>query len=304
MKFFSLVLGSLLLLSSLGCEQSAEETAGSSKEEKVTVNEVEVDLNETEYSKHTEAKKITYESDGLKVTGYMVKPEKIEGDLPLLIYNRGGNRGYGKINEKKLSHYLSYWAHQGYVVLATQYRGVDGGEGEEEFGGSDVNDVIRLQKVAQEYDFIDTENTFMLGMSRGGMMTYLAIKKGMDLDAAAVIGGITDVEGFYDARGKLVQDMLLRLVGSPDENKEAYRARSAQHWVEQLDAPLLILHGEADERVPVEQARLLADQLDEQNADFDYVEYPDGSHALFEHFEEVSSEIDQWFKAHMNDNSD
>ncbi len=181
-----------------------------------------IELPQTPYSETTETHRLTYLSEGLEVVGYMVKPKEVEKELPLLIYNRGGNQEYGKIDEKTLSSYLSYWANKGYIVLASQYRGNDGGEGKEEFGGSDVNDVLNLARVAEEIPNVDQDSTVMLGKSRGGMMTYLAIKNEMELKAAAIVGGPTDLAESFNSRGASMKRMLIDLIGAPSENQQAY----------------------------------------------------------------------------------
>ncbi len=43
----------------------------------------------------------------------------------------------------------------------------------------------------------------MLGLSRGGTMTYLAIKRGISVKAAAIIGGVTDVKAWVEARPEM-----------------------------------------------------------------------------------------------------
>lgn len=112
--------------------------------------------------------KIIYESDGLNIVGYLVKPVYFEGTLPVIIYNRGGNREYGKIKDTFAKAYFGYIAKKGFVVLASQYRGNDGGEGREEFGGSDVNDVLRLIDIVKETGYMDENRIYMIGASRGG----------------------------------------------------------------------------------------------------------------------------------------
>jgi dipeptidyl aminopeptidase/acylaminoacyl peptidase len=79
--------------------------------------------------------------------GFLLAPKLREGKLPVLIFNRGGNRDFGAISERDLL-YLAYLASTSYVVLASQYHGNDGGEGKELFGGSDVNDVLNLIPLA------------------------------------------------------------------------------------------------------------------------------------------------------------
>src|SRR4030095_14955865 len=81
----------------------------------------------------------------------------------------------------------------GFVVIGSQYRGNDGGEGREEFGGADVCDVLHLIPLARALGYVDMHNVFMLGWSRGGMMTYLALKHEIPVNAVAVGGGLTDL---------------------------------------------------------------------------------------------------------------
>src|SRR5712691_7115675 len=88
-----------------------------------------------------ECLKIHYISDGLKVVGYIVRPRGTEGRrYPIIIYNRGGFLEIGKLDAWNLLDFYRL-ASDGFVILASQYRGNDGGEGREELGGADVNDV-------------------------------------------------------------------------------------------------------------------------------------------------------------------
>ena len=79
--------------------------------------------------------------------------------------------------QKKSLKYLSYLSRNGYVVLASQYRGNDGGQGQEEFGGADVNDVLNLMPLARSLSFADAKNTVILGFSRGGHDDFTRYQK-------------------------------------------------------------------------------------------------------------------------------
>lgn len=127
-------------------------------------------LNVRTHTEDVACYKLRYLSDRLKVVGFLVKPRH-EGKYPAIIYNRGGNREYGKIDSSALF-YLSCLSSRGYVVVASQYRGNDGSEGREEFGGSDVNDVLNLIPMLESLPFVDSGGIVMLGYSRGGMMTW------------------------------------------------------------------------------------------------------------------------------------
>src|SRR5689334_6711310 len=84
--------------------------------------------------------RIVYLVDELKVVGFIAKPISSESRrFPVLIYNRGGYRSFSKLNDQALIRVADYAA-RGYVVLASQYRGNGGGEGQDEYGGADVKD--------------------------------------------------------------------------------------------------------------------------------------------------------------------
>lgn len=135
---------------------------------------------------------ISYSSDGLKVRGYLAVPKE-QRNYPCIIYNRGGNKDFGKLTDEGFIRSLSEISSQGYIVIASQYRGNDCGEGQEEFGGKDVNDVVNLIPLLAQVPQADTSRIGMFGWSRGGMMTYLALTKTTEIKAAVVGSGMTDI---------------------------------------------------------------------------------------------------------------
>jgi len=110
----------------------------------------------------------------------MIIPKKDE-IYPVVIFNRGGNRNFSPLNIGTLILYSSKLAAQGYIVLGSNYREQD------EFGGADINDVLNLMETAKEIETADTNNIGMFGWSRGGIMTYLALKYS-DKIKTAIIG--------------------------------------------------------------------------------------------------------------------
>src|SRR5207253_98720 len=106
--------------------------------------------------------------------------------------NRGGNREEGQWDTVSLAFYLGRMATWKYVVIASQYRGNDGGEGKEEFGGKDVNDVLNLIPALSQITKADTSRIGIEGRSRGGMMTYLALKSTCRFKAAVVNSGLAN----------------------------------------------------------------------------------------------------------------
>jgi dipeptidyl aminopeptidase/acylaminoacyl peptidase len=246
-----------------------------------------------------ECLRIAYSSDGLRVTGFVYRPARVPAGarLPAVVYNRGGNRDFGAIDawDKVIFHRL---AESGFVVLASQYRGADGGEGRDEFGGSDVQDVLSLFPLARRLGYVDMSNVFMLGFSRGGMMTYLAIRDGAPIRAAAVVGGVSDLSALAAYRPRFRAMWSRMWPGFDVDGNEQMRERSAIRWPERLDKPLLLLHGVADRLVPLEQSLRLAAALRGSGRSVELRVFPSDGHELAAHARERDDEVVGWFRSH------
>ena len=157
-----------------------------------------------EYKDRTRLFRLRYRSGEWEVEGFLCAPAAGDGPWPALIFNRGGNREYGALRGEALCPFAA----RGYAVLGSQYRGNCGGTGREEFGGSDVDDVIKLIDIALSLPFARREGVYMVGRSRGGMMTYLACARDTRIRAAAIGAGLADCfimynrfhDGEYDMR--------------------------------------------------------------------------------------------------------
>lgn len=283
-SLFLLVLVSTLLVS--GCQNSNG---------KIVEKELVDDLS---YADYVECYEIVYLSDGLRVPGFIIKP-KSEGVYPVIIFNRGGQKEYGKIDENLLEG-LVFVAAEGYVVVASQYRGLPDFEGADEFGGADVHDVLNLFPLINQLPYADTDNVFMVGMSRGGMMTYLAIKEGAPIKAAAVIGAPSDLIQLYHQREYRMKTVLEDSIGgTPQEKEEEYKERSAYYWPEKITVPVLILHGTNDSQCDVSHAYKLAEELENLGMEYELVIYPGDDHGLSKHGEDAVQKIFAWINKYM-----
>ena len=263
-------------------------------------------LTEEEFAKRRayagfECLQIKYVSDGLRVVGFIWKPKETSGrKLPLIIYNRGGNREFGKLMPWMQSGFYEYLA-SGFVVIASQYRGNDGGEGKEEFGGAEVRDVLNLVPLAKSLGYVDTNNLFMLGWSRGGMMTLLALKNNVPVNAAAVGGALADMTLQSEERPAMVEGVYKQLIPDFDKRgEEARRERSAVYWPERVNVPLLILQGGADWRVNAKtNALALAQRLQELGKTYELIIYAGDDHGLSFNAADSDRRIIAWFKRHL-----
>ncbi|MFZ5636426.1 MAG: alpha/beta hydrolase family protein [Pseudomonadota bacterium] len=212
---------------------------------------------------------IRYESDGLVILGWMVAPKHApDAKLPVVIFNRGGNGGFGALKFADLFTHVFPLADQGFLVLASQYRGVSDADparfGVDEFGGADVNDVRRLIDLARQIPGADADNVFLLGFSRGAMQGYLAARNRDDIRAMAMVNGVVDLEADLAFRPEMETVYRARIPGYADDKTQRLRERSALAWAEELPkaAPILLMHGTEDERVAPGNGPKMQQRLD------------------------------------------
>ncbi len=220
-----------------------------------------------------------------------------ERPSPLVVNPHGGPRS---ADHREFDLYTQFLLTRGYSVLQVNYRGSTGRgrsfvrELYDDWGGAEQADVARgLEYVLETRDWVDEDRVVVFGGSYGGYSAYWQLVQYPDLyDAGIAWIGLTDLEEMYETTMPHFRTELIeKNVGSPAENPDLFEQRSPITHAENLAAPLLMVHGVNDRRVPVSQARLFRDRLEElgyeagEDGDFEYVELGEEGHA--------SSDIDQ-----------
>lgn len=267
-------------------------TAYEKEEDILCVEEMEL---EQVYEEGVEVNtyKIRYQSEECEVVAYLSVPIACLDEkkpYPCIIYNRGGNREYGA----NISENIAYLAKTSeMIVFASQYRGVDGGTGKDEFGGSDLQDVLKLIDLCEQFSFVDMERLYMMGTSRGGMMTYLAAKEDDRIKKAVVVSGEADLFMGWEEREDM-REVFSELIGkTPEEAPEEYEKRSATYWADEILCPVLIIHSKLDEKVSYAQAEKMIQCLQNAGKEYQFITHEDNVHGL--HPEDFDT-IMEWFE--------
>lgn len=243
-----------------------------------------------------------YGSDGLKVAAYVWTPAKIApgAKLPVIVMLRGGNRDFGKFGPDS-GRRMAAFTRAGFVVIGVQYRGVDGGEGLEQFGGDDVHDVLNAIKLARQLPEADPRNVFLHGGSRGGMMAYLALKQGAQVNAVVALNALADLPAEAKRRPELAAGPWRALIpGFADRPDEVMRARSAVLFIDQVDTPpILLLHGTADWRAHPDNSYDIARKLQARGRPYALHVFENDVHGLAWNWRERDRLVIDWFRRHM-----
>lgn len=243
---------------------------------------------------------ITYDSGGVPVAGFLFVP-KAPGPHPAIIYNRGGYGTFGMLSPDLNFLQLADLAAEGLVVAASQYRGTAGAPGHDGFGGEDVEDVLSLIEVLGQLDSVDAERVGMMGHSRGGLMTYLALTRTDRIRAAVVLAGPTDLRAGLEKRPEMLRVYSKAIGMQGSELETALAARSAINLVDRFPqtSPLLIVHGSADWRVSPTDSLRLSERLLERRVPFRLVMLEGGDHALSEFEMDVQIMARDWFSRYL-----
>lgn len=250
----------------------------------------------------TTVEKITYESDGLKVKGYIAYPNDDSNKYPCIIWCRGGIGNAGAIDKYTARGIYGQIASWGYCVFASQYRGNDGGEGYDEFGGDDINDVLNLVPLAEEVPQANKDVWGIEGWSRGGMMTYLTLTSSDIFKAAVILGGIANLRCSAD-ESKFMRRLYEHTLGKygEDEFKQKCESRSIVNFPEKLSktTPLLIIHGNNDDRVLPHDSIDLSYKLLDIKIPFRLVMLEGGDHFMKSHRKEVDVMRKSWYEKYL-----
>lgn len=256
------------------------------------------------YQQTLECRSVSYRSDQHLVHGWVVQPRMPStGTLPVIVYNRGGNRALGALTFGHLFTHVFPLAEQGYLVTASQYRGavpVTGQPSPDEFGGADIADVTRLIRIVAGLPRADAGNIFMIGQSRGAIMTFRALLESpLPVRAVAIHSGLYDLHDLLLMRPGFEQLFHELIPGYRRQPRAELDRRSVTRWAARLPPAtgVLLIHGEADERAPVSSARRFAAQLQALGHPHKAIFYPGESHFLRKRRKQAQAETLRWFEA-------
>lgn len=199
--------------------------------------------------------------DDWKIPAYDVAPNpdvKLDGN-PIVVLIHGGPWWEFSNSWDAMGPVIQSYSNAGFRVFCPNIRGSTG-YGDKfmlsnvgDLGGGDLKDVLAARDYLSK-KYPDCKKFLITGASYGGYMTFLVLTKQPEaFDAGVSVVGITDWSEMHrhgDAVFKSFTEQLFK--GPPEENKDLYFDRSPINFVENIQAPLLIIHRANDSRCPVE----------------------------------------------------
>lgn len=223
---------------------------------------------------------ITYEArDGQAIHAYLTVPNG-EGPFPLIVLPHGGPFVAETVAYDEWGQML---ANNGYMVVQPQYRGsfgygldfhkvsfINGGQGGHMM--QDDKDDAALHLVKQ--GLVDPDRMAMFGWSYGGYAALVAASREQQI-YQCVIAGAAVADQLQQ-----VNYYRYQLRGSQKETQMAYREGSVNpiDEVAKVNVPILLIHGDVDQRVPVTHSNRYRKELDAHNKNYKYLELDGADH--------------------------
>jgi dipeptidyl aminopeptidase/acylaminoacyl peptidase len=214
-----------------------------------------------------------YSSVGGQIEAYIARPRGT-GPFPLVILLHGHSlRGRGA--EQVLSTAETFAREICFASLAISLPGYGSSEpvqgSTEEATRQVVKDGIAY---ARQIRWVDRSQVFFYGVSRGAIVAAAMLNEVEGMTGAVLYSGAYDLGRLYRETPSFWVRKILNPKG--DADPKLFNLLESAKW----RVPTLILHGEQDQIIPVNQARLLSDRLKSVGVYHDLVVYPEHGHFL------------------------
>jgi dipeptidyl aminopeptidase/acylaminoacyl peptidase len=229
--------------------------------------------------------------DGLTIPAFITLPPGREPrNLPAIVMPHGGPDARDSLG---FDWWAQFLANRGYAVLQPNYRGSTGygaafnQAGHGQWGlkmQDDISDGVR-KMIAD--GIADPNRVCIVGASYGGYAALAGATLTPDLYACAVsVAGVSDLpkmisheRSTYGKKSGAVLFWISR-IGSPDDDSERLRATSPARQAAQVRAPIMLMHGELDTTVPIEQSEIMAEALARAGKPVTFVKLQGDDHYL------------------------
>jgi len=251
---------------------------------------------------------VTWKSfDGRTIPGFLLRPRGgPNGPRPTVVQVHGGPEGQARPLWNPLTVAL---VAAGFNVLQPNVRG-SSGYGRAYMSLDDVR--LRMDSV-KDLDaaaawlagsgVAPADRIGVIGGSYGGFMTLAAITFCAERRWAAAVDivGIASFRSFFARTASWRRPLRAAEYGDPEKDADFLESVSPLNFIERIQAPLMVIHGANDPRVPVEEAEQIVSTLRSRGRDVEYLRYEDEGHGLAK----AKNRADAWpkvvrfFEKHM-----
>ncbi|MBK5112205.1 MAG: S9 family peptidase [Candidatus Heimdallarchaeota archaeon] len=229
--------------------------------------------------------------DGTEIEGVLRKPSNYDSQkkYPLAFIIHGGPQSFDPESLLEYSEILYYpsvqFVNKDILTLKVNYRGSIGrGQAflelnKDNLGVGDLWDIESAIDYLDKKGMIDTSKVGCMGWSQGGYISAFVGIHSKRFTAVSVGAGIADWYT-YHISNDIPMFTTHYLSGSPFRDRELYEKTAPISKIKEAQTPMLIQHGEVDQRVPITNAKELYRGLKEMNIHVELFIYPGMGHPI------------------------
>jgi dipeptidyl aminopeptidase/acylaminoacyl peptidase len=251
--------------------------------------------------------RITYAgTEGVAVDALLYSPQPTQRSGGGILYVHGGPNWLTRDMYDPFLQYLV--VEEGHTILAPNVRGSTGygraymDMNMGDYGGLDQQDWVAGIDTLTSQGRVDPYRIGIWGRSYGGFATMLSLCQYPERFACGVaLFGVSDWFNLWDQATPWVRRLMAHQLGHPWRDRDRYRKRSPLTYVERMQAPLLLLHGDADVGVPLGQSLTLAAALAERNHPHEIQIYSGEGHGFNapHHIQDAAARITNFFRRNL-----
>jgi dipeptidyl aminopeptidase/acylaminoacyl peptidase len=230
---------------------------------------------------------VRFESfDGREIPALFSLPSDVpgDGDTPVIVDIHGGPESQRRPSFSGLT---QYFLSRGYAVFEPNVRGSTGyGKAythldDVEKRMDSVKDLRAGVDWLHAHPAVDDDRIVAMGGSYGGFMVLAALTEYPDLWAAGVdVVGIANFVTFLENTGEWRRELREAEYGSLDEDREFLESISPLNHADRITAPLFVLHGANDPRVPVGEAEQIAAEAESHGVPVERLIFENEGHGI------------------------
>ncbi|MBL7129324.1 MAG: S9 family peptidase [Ignavibacteria bacterium] len=224
--------------------------------------------------------------DSLEVSGFFYLPQgaKKDSNLPCIIYIHGGPEGQSDIGFNPV---FQYYLSKGFAILAPNVRG-SRGKGKHFKSLDDVRlrensvaDIAEFTKYIISTGYINKNKIVIMGTSYGGYMTLACLTLYPEIYAAGVCRvGISNFITFLMNTADYRRSVREAEYGNLQYDFGFLESISPIHKVDRIKAPLLLIHGANDPRVPVSEAEQIYEAIKSRDGIVEFLKFENEGHGI------------------------
>jgi dipeptidyl aminopeptidase/acylaminoacyl peptidase len=220
---------------------------------------------------------VTIPGAGVSIGGVLYRPELVPGERQPGLIVVHGHLPAGVNGAATVEGFARRYRDRGYVTLAMSMRGWPPSGGEDDCALEQPSDIVQVVEWLKRQSGVDPSRIGLIGFSKGGQMVLLAAARGADVKAVVAYYPPTDLARW---KATTTREETVAYITRLCEPAPGLTPRSPVSVAGNIVAPVLLMHGDADVNVPLDQSQVMEAAMRAAGRSVQLFVVPGGEHGF------------------------